>query len=76
MAIAVQYLLSGESLSQRTLKRIAREHKDQPIPSYSTVQEHLDGESFSDRCREAERRATMSRADQATLTPTPPGSQD
>lgn len=60
MAIAVRYLRAGESLSQRTLKRIARDYRDQPIPSYSTVQEHLHGESFSDWCREAERRAALS----------------
>ena len=62
MALAVRHLQSGETLSQRTLKRIARDHRDEPIPSYSTVLRYLNGEDFSDWCREAERRAALGSA--------------
>jgi hypothetical protein len=63
MALAVKHLRPGESLNQRTLKRITREHRDEPIPSYSTVhrqiKERFPGERFTRWCKEAEQHARM-----------------
>lgn len=41
MALAVELLGPGAQLDQRSLKRIAAERRDLPIPSYSTVNRHL-----------------------------------
>ncbi len=41
MALAVEILGPGAQLDQRSLKRIAAERRDLPIPSYSTVNRHL-----------------------------------
>jgi hypothetical protein len=41
MAIAVELLGPGAQLDQRSLKRVAAEHRDRPIPSYSVVNRHL-----------------------------------
>jgi hypothetical protein len=41
MALAVELLGPGQQLDQRSLKRIAADRRDLPIPSYSTVNRHL-----------------------------------
>lgn len=59
MALAIAHLRPGEHLTQRTLKRIAREHGNEAIPSWSVVDRHLrrTGETFEEWRREAERLA-------------------
>jgi hypothetical protein len=41
MARAVAFLKPGESVDQRSLKRIAKAHRGEGIPSYSTVHRYL-----------------------------------
>jgi hypothetical protein len=41
MAKAIDYLGPGESLGQRELKRIAKAHCGEGIPSYSTVTRYV-----------------------------------
>jgi hypothetical protein len=57
MAAAVQVLGPGQQLDQRSLKRLAAERRDLPIPSYSVVNRHLrhhPGETWEQWRREAE----------------------
>jgi hypothetical protein len=55
MARAVAHLRPGERLDQRSLKRIAREHPDEAIPSYTVVNRHARsaGATFDQWRREA-----------------------
>lgn len=64
MALAVELLGPGQ-LDQRSLKRIAADRRDLPIPSFSTVNRHLrkhhPKESWEQWRREAEARARAPR---------------
>jgi hypothetical protein len=61
MALAVELLGRGQQLDQRSLKRLARDRRDLPIPSYSTVHRYLrvhhPDESWEQWRREAEQLA-------------------
>jgi hypothetical protein len=54
---AIPHLGPGEHLTQRTVKRIARDHPGEGIPSYSTIYRRAPdlGTTFDELCEEAER---------------------
>lgn len=67
MALAVNLLGAGQQLDQRSLKRVAAERRDLPIPTYSTVNRHLrtnyPDETWEQWRREATTRARAARGD-------------